>query len=372
MTHVAIIGCGIVGAAIAYQLSGVSGLQVTVLDRHPPAQGSTGAALGVLMGVISQKVKGRTWQLRQASMQRYETLIPELETLTGYQIPFNRQGILMLAFENDDLARWQNLVKIRQSQGWQLEIWNTAQVESHCPQLNLENSIGAIYSPNDRQVEPTALTHALVAAAQQRGVTFKFGVGVEGVESMPVNGSNQRICQQIYTQMETLAVDWLVIAAGLGSAQLVNFLLSPPNQSSAIALKPVLGQALQLRLGNTIGHPDFQPVITADDVHIVPIGGGDYWVGATVEFPHGTEVVAEPALLEQVKQDAIGFCPALAQATVVRTWLGKRPRPEGQPAPVIGKLSGYDNVLLATGHYRNGVLLAPATAQEIQAIICAA
>ncbi|MFP5274415.1 NAD(P)/FAD-dependent oxidoreductase [Coleofasciculus sp.] len=371
MSHVAIIGCGIVGAAIAYELSSVPGLQVTVLDRQPPAQGSTGAALGVLMGVISQKVKGRTWQLRQASMQRYETLIPELEILTGHHIPFNRQGILMLAFENDDLDSWQNLVKIRQSQGWQLEIWNAAQVQSHCPQLNPEKIIGAIYSPDDRQVEPTALTHALIAAAQQKGVMFKFGVGVEGVESMPVNGSNRRYAAQIHTHRETLTVDWLVIAAGLGSAQLVNFLLSPPDQASAITLTPVLGQALQLRLAGTIGNPAFQPVITGDDVHIVPIGGGDYWVGATVEFPHRGEVVAEPGLLEQVKQDAIAFCPALAQATVVRTWLGKRPRPERQPAPVIGKLSGYDNVLLATGHYRNGVLLAPATAQEIQRIICA-
>lgn len=370
MTHVVIIGCGIVGAAIAYQLSGVPGLQVTVLDRHPPAQGSTGAALGVLMGVISQKVKGRTWQLRQGSMQRYETLIPELETLTGCQIPFNRQGILRLAFEHDDLARWQNLVEIRQSQGWQLEIWHPDQVQDYCPQLNLENVIGAIYSPDDRQVEPTALTHALVAAAEKRGATFKFGVEVEGVDSMPINGSNLRYAAQIHTHTETLTVDWLVIAAGLGSTQLVNFLLSPPEQSCAIALQPILGQALQLRLAGTIGNPDFQPVITGDDVHIVPIGDGDYWVGATVEFPHDAEVVAEPALLEQVKEDAIAFCPALAQATVIRTWFGKRPRPEGQPAPVIGKLFSYDNVLLATGHYRNGVLLAPATAQEIQAIIC--
>jgi glycine/D-amino acid oxidase-like deaminating enzyme len=106
MSHVAVIGCGIIGAAIAYELSRVSGLKITVLDRQPPAQGSTGAALGVLMGVISHKVKGRAWQLRQTSMQRYETLIPELVSLTGHQIPFNRSGILMLCFAEEDLASW--------------------------------------------------------------------------------------------------------------------------------------------------------------------------------------------------------------------------------------------------------------------------
>ncbi len=64
-------------------------------------------------------------------------------------------------------------------------------------------------------------------------------------------------------------------------------------------------------------------------------------------------------------EGAIAFCPDLKQATILETWSGKRPRPEGIPAPIIEKLSGYGNVLLATAHYRNGVLLAPATALEV-------
>ena len=132
-------------------------------------------------------------------------------------------------------------------------------------------------------------------------------------------------------------------------------------------MRPVLGQALQLKLQQPIGNLEFQPVITGDDVHIVPIGNGEYWIGATVEFPNERgETIAEPALLEKVRQDAIAFCPKLADATIIRTWSGKRPRPEGEPAPIIGRLPGYSNVLLATGHYRNGVLLAPATAMAIR------
>jgi glycine/D-amino acid oxidase-like deaminating enzyme len=364
MSHVAVIGCGIVGAAIAYELSLVTGLKITVLDRQAPAQGSTGAALGVLMGAISKKVKGRAWQLRQTSIQRYETLIPELETLTGRQIPLNRQGILMLCFAGDDLASWEELSKTRQSQGWQLEIWDTAQVQSRCPQLSNERIIGAIYSPQDRQVNPSALTEALVTAAECKGVTFKFGVALEGVKSTPSDGSNFRTCNQIHTNIGQLDVDWLVVASGLGSSPLTASLEQPVN------IKPVLGQALHLRLQRPMGNPDFQPVITGDDVHIVPVSEGEYWVGATVEFPDDAgEVVAEPALLEKVRQEALAFCPALADATILRTWSGKRPRPQGQSAPIIGKLPGYSNVLLATGHYRNGVLLAPATAQAIREMI---
>ncbi len=365
MSHVAIIGCGVVGAAIAYELSQVSGLKITVLDRQTPAQESTGAALGVLMGAISKK-KGRAWQLRQASMQRYETLIPELEALTGRRILFNRRGIVMLCFAGDDLASWENLAKTRHSQGWQLEIWDTQAVQFHCPQVQNDNVIGAIYSPQDRQVDPTELTQSLVAAAESNGVTFRFGVTVEGVKVKGKIEGDQQICDQINTKTESLDIDWLVVAAGLGSQSLTASLEQP------IEIKPVLGQALQLRLAQPMGYPNFQPVITGNDVHIVPVGERDYWVGATVEFPdEAGSVVAQPALLERVKQEAIAFCPALADATILRTWSGQRPRPEGRPAPIIGQLPGYSNVLLATGHYRNGGLLAPATAQAIRELIVA-
>ena len=360
--QVVVIGCGIVGAAIAYELSLVDGLQITVLDQQLPAQGSTGAALGVLMGAISKKTKGRAWQLRQTSMQRYETLIPELETLTNCQIRFNRHGILMLCFAEEDLASWEPVVETRASQGWRLEIWNRAQLQLSCPQLRNENIVGAIYSPQDRQVDPVALTQALVAAAQKNGVTFKFGVTVEEIKS--TSDLLNRCCNSIKTTAGELEVDWLVVASGLGSTPLTAQLEQP------VAIKPVLGQALQLQLKQPIGNPEFQPVITGDDVHIVPLGEGQYWVGATVEFPNEVgEVVAEAGLLEKVLQEAIAFCPPLADATILLTWSGKRPRPDGRPAPVIEKLPGYSNILLATGHYRNGVLLAPATAQAIREMI---
>ena len=78
MTKIIIVGCGVVGAAIAYELSLISSLDITIIEEKTPASGSTGAALGVLMGVISGKKKGRAWKYRDYSLQRYETLIPEL------------------------------------------------------------------------------------------------------------------------------------------------------------------------------------------------------------------------------------------------------------------------------------------------------
>jgi glycine/D-amino acid oxidase-like deaminating enzyme len=372
MTNVVVIGCGVVGAAIAYELSQIPGLTITVLDRQPPAQAATGAALGVLMGVISQKIKGKAWQMRLASIQRYDTLIPELEAIAGHNIPFNQQGILKLCFTGEDLTTWEKLVKIRQSQGWQLEILHPAQLQSDYPQLCHENIMAAVYSPQVRQVNPTVLTLALVAAAQRNGVGFQFGTSVQDfVCSTQQNQSrvtpSLQVCQTIQTDTGSLAVDWVVVAAGLGSTPLTAMLKQP------LEIKPVLGQALQVHLDQPLGHLHLQPVITGDDVHIVPLGQGDYWVGATVEFPTEEptqgDIEPNPARLQAVMQQSIAFCPALAQATVLRSWSGLRPRPEGRPAPVIGALPGYSNILLATGHYRNGVLLAPATAQAVREAI---
>ena len=358
MTNVVVVGCGIVGATIAYELSKIPDLTVTVFDQQPtPVEPdlslcptSTGAALGVLMGVISKKEKGNNLRMRLESLQYYEKLIPELETLTGLDIPFNRSGILMLQFE-EDLSVWEKLIEIRRSQGWTLEILGLDRLNSDYPYLNLDLVTAAIYSPDDRQVNPVALTQALIAGAKQRGVTFQFGT--------TMTGGNDR---EVHTTKGNFAIDWLIISAGLGSTAITQSLAQP------IDIRPVLGQAIHLRLNHPLGLN--QPVITGNDVHLVPLGNCDYWVGATVEFPSdGEELAPDAASFKAVMQQAIAFCPDLANAETIRTWHGSRPRPQGRPAPIIERLSGYQHILLATGHYRNGVLLAPATAEKVRLAI---
>lgn len=359
MTRVVVIGCGVVGAAIAYELSQVPELQVTVLDQHLPGQAATGAALGVLMGAISQKAKGRAIAMRFASLQRYETLIPELEALTGKPLAFNRQGILALGVNQSTLASWAQLVEIRRSQGWNLQLLDRPQLQADFPQVQGEAIVGALYSPQDRQVDPTALTSALVTAAASRGVTFRFQTQV-----MPPLNTMSTGWHELHTSDGVLTADWVVVAAGLGTSAITTAL------HASLEIRPVLGQALQVHLPQPLGHAHLQPVITCEDVHLVPVGDGNYWIGATVEFPpEQGELVAEPDLLQRVREQAIAFCPALSTAKIVRTWSGLRPRPTGRPAPVIEFLPGHPNVLVASGHYRNGVLLAPATAEQVRRLI---
>jgi glycine/D-amino acid oxidase-like deaminating enzyme len=300
-------------------------------------------------------------------------LIPELEAITNRRIPFNRQGILMLLpspqVTTDDLAFWEKLRETRKNQGWQLDILDVAQLEKICPQVDVKSQeyIGAIYSPQDRQLDPTALTLALVEAAKRNGVSFKFGVSALGMKSL----SNQEnsSARELETTDGVIPADKFIITAGLGSSLLTEQL----NQK--VDIRGVLGQAIHLRLGHPLAKSEFQPAITNNDTYIVPCGAGvypttDYWVGATVEFSQDNgELSADKELLDNTFKSAIATCPELSSAKVIRTWCGLRPRPENRPAPIIEKLPGYDNVILASAHYRNGVLLAPATAEMVKEMI---
>jgi len=359
MTHIAIIGGGIVGATIAYELSKNPELTVSLFEEKRGIEGSTKAALGVLVGISSQKKSGRAWDLREKSLKRYPSLISELEYLTQRSISHNSQGLVHLCFSLESLSKWQELQKIRQSQGWTLEIWDNQQLTQKCPNIAHKDLVAGIYSPADWQINPSELTEVLLEAASVNGVNLYLG---QKISRLVIEGE-LKYCKGLVVAGEEKQCDYLVIAAGLGSVSLTTDL------AQNLPMQPVLGQALQLRLEQK-PDTDFQPVITGEDIHIVPLGGGEYWVGATVEYPDThNQVEANSQLLQQVLEGAISFYPCLAQATIIKTWSGQRPRPLGRSAPIIEKLAGYNNIILATGHYRNGVLLAPATAARVKELL---
>ncbi|MFM2432255.1 MAG: hypothetical protein RLZZ511_3469 [Cyanobacteriota bacterium] len=389
--RVVVIGAGIVGATIAYELAQVSELEkvseleITVLDRLAQPQTAdqthydtgTGGALGLLMASISKKAKGRSWQMRELAMDWYDRMIPAVEQATRLVIPVNRQGILMLQDFATDLTPWEKLLALRCEQQRPLEIWTAAKIQLMLPQLAVAGTGAAIYAPTDRQVHPARLTAALIVAAQQQGVEFRWQTMVTG---MRIEAGRVR---QVQTEAGPIDCDCVVIAAGLGVAALCQELASQElaqpmtsGRSETIALRPVLGQAMQIALPQQLGLPEFQPVVTSQDVHLVPLGrqpdgAWHYWVGATVEFPDaaGQALPPDRELWAALWQTAVGYCPAIAQAQILRQWSGLRPRPQGRPAPIVERLPAFENVVVAAGHYRNGVLLAPATAIAVRELI---
>ncbi|MGA1283888.1 MAG: NAD(P)/FAD-dependent oxidoreductase [Prochlorothrix sp.] len=355
---------------LAHDRSPRSALSVTLFDRQPPAQGATGAALGLCMGVISRKTKGRAWELRHQSLQRYPQLLAELAQL-GHPVPHNAQGLLKLEFEEADRPRWQRLIELRQQQGYSLELWEPATVRQRYA-LQLPNLAFALASPQDRQIQPRPLTHALLQVAQQRGLSLQTPAPVQRIQPQPSG------LLTVQTAIASTAFDRVILTAGLDSPTL----LPPDLRNTAptpLTLEPVLGQGAKLRLPHPLS-PAALPVFTAQDLHLVPLGGRDYWLGATLEFqpdrgaadrPLDAPPSLTPAPVQPNPQawadlwaKALEFWPELQGAEVLEMWAGERPRPVGRSAPVIEVWPGAGAIVVATGHYRNGVLLAPATAQR--------
>ncbi len=363
---IGIVGCGVVGAAIAYTLSQHTDWEITVWDRRPPDQWeATGAALGVLMAVSRTRLKGKHVRLCLESLKCYEQMVPRLEAQTDIKIPYNREGIVQLCVDPQELIYWQKTKAMRLRQGYTLNILERHQLIDKYPELSEAHcagtlAVGAIESPQDRQIDPVICTQALIKAAQLQGVKFFWQAPVQ---ELGRSLSGQQVTH-IVTEADVVPVDGVVVTSGLGSQILTTKLQQP------LALQAVLGQALQLRRLTPIPFP--YPVVNGRDVHLVPLNDQDLWVGATVEFPEDGSMESpqkNPALLQQVLDDAIAIVPSLAKAEVLKTWSGLRPRPQGQPAPIIKPLAGYRNVILATGHYRNGVLLAPITAAKVESLL---
>ncbi|AFY69993.1 FAD dependent oxidoreductase [Thalassoporum mexicanum PCC 7367] len=362
--RVVIIGGGIVGTTIAYLLSQSTNLHITVLEaNHQPGKVATGASLGVLMAACSQRKSGDSVRLRLASLRLYETLIPELVAKTGLPIRYNQAGIVNLFNPAADrvekfTAKWQKVIEQRHQQGFRLQWLDAETLRQDYPQF--QASCGLL-SPSDRAVDPHQLITALVMAAQQQDVEFRCNFNLGDRADLP-------------------PADWYVIAAGVGSDRIINLFTASPQ--TTMRLMPVAGQAIKVRLNQShnLALQNIQSVVhgvanDGSDINIVPLGNHEYWLGATVEFapeqpmPHQANV---DLLLDRTGY----FCPAFSVAEVLDTWAGDRPRPVNQSAPILGFwpdsmpiVETKAKVILATGHYRNGVLMAPVTAKIVGDLI---
>lgn len=334
MTTVTIIGCGVVGAMLAYELRH-TGLEVEVVEANPrPAMVSTGAALGVLMAACSSKAKGDLVNLRLRSLRKYDRLIADLEQQTNLSILYNRKGILNLYRSPEAAPKSRSLIEIRKEQGLELQWLESADISERFPHWQAD---GGLFSPDDRAVHPVQLVTALVAAASLEGVKFHWNTSIKSLQDV--------------------SSDHIVVTAGVGSNQLLAEILGKSDLLQAVGGQALLVEVPHLNLLEVVHFENED----GSDVNVVPLGDNLYWLGATVEFEYDQlpRVANEELLLNQ----AITWCPLFENAKILQTWVGDRPRPQGARAPILGFVPNYPRILLATGHYRNGVLMAPVTAE---------
>jgi len=366
---VTVIGAGLVGLCCAWLLVR-RGHRVLLLDGSDApdrplelaclaARGSD-AALGVLMGRVFHRSSGRGWRLRQRSLELWAAWRHQLGA-RGQLLPW-RAGLLLLAADQEDLARQQALLQdpLRQQANPRegLQHWDRRRLELLLPALP-EAALGGLYSPLDGQIDPRGAQEVLARDAAAAGLERRS----EWVSALERCSCGWRLRLSSGAMLES---EWLVLAAGLGSTALLPADLQPPPPR----LEPVLGQALELEL-DAADRPaalHWPGSVVWRGINLIlraPAAGSQaaapwrVWLGATLEpGQHGSVEALEG--LRSLAGDAPDW---LHRAQVVRHWQGLRARPRGQPAPLLQDLGG--GLLLAAGHYRNGVLLAPASAEWV-------
>lgn len=356
-TSVIVVGGGIVGLACAWWLQ-CRGHTVLLLDPGQGAAGSVGpersgslAALGVLMADSFHRDRGRAWDLRQRSLELWAEWRHALAR-RGHPIPY-RSGVLLLAADGAEQERLTALGARKRALGLPLEPWDRRRLEQLEPGLP-QPSLAGLHSGRDGQLDPASALAALAADGRQRGLTLR----AEAAVALRPDGGGWRV-DLAGGGAERAA--WVVLAAGTASGALLKTAAGVATRVDGDlgALEPVLGQALELELEAPLPGP-WPGAVVWRGVNLVPRpdleGGRRLWLGATLEPGRS----ADPEQLRELR-DLGGAAPAwLRQARVVRQWQGLRPRPLGRPAPLLEQPA--PGLLLASGHYRNGILLAPATA----------
>ncbi|CAK6686704.1 FAD-dependent oxidoreductase [Synechococcus sp. CBW1107] len=366
---VIVIGAGLVGASTAWwlqqqghavvlidpALAGPKGSEVGKPD--PAVRSGSRAALGLLMADVAQRSSGRGWRLRQRSRILWDLWCRQLAE-AGWPVP-RRPGLLVLAADAETQERQQRLVLERQKRGVPLEWWERPQLERLDP-LVPAAALGGLYSPRDGQIDPIAALEALLGDGLRQGVQ---GLAERVLRlERPVNGG----WSAVLAGGDHHRADWVVIAAGLGSAGLLRQVPELAGAAAIPPLEPVLGQALELERGpdaNDEALWSWPGAVVWRGLNLVPrpdlAGGRRLWLGATLEPGER----ADPLALERLRSLKGEAPPWLQQARLLHSWQGCRCRPQGKPAPLLEALA--DGLLLVSGHYRNGVLLAPATAEWV-------
>lgn len=344
-TDVAVVGGGVIGAAIAWRLA-ARGVGVTLVDPDP-GSGATGAAAGMLAPVTELHYgEEPLLALNIASAERYAGFVAELEDETGVDVGYRRTGTVVAAWDGADLA------SLRDLHAFQLRLGLSAQMLTAAELRALEPAIapglpGGVLAADDHSVDPRRLHAALLTATTTRQVQVRRGRAVALREDPPA---------VVLDDGSVLSAATVVVAAGASSSSLLPLL----------AVRPVKGQTLRLRTstlplsrvlrGSVRGHP----------VYLVPRPDGEVVVGASSEEA-GFDLRPRAGVVHDLLRDAQALLPDVSEMELVEVSTGLRPATPDN-APVIGAV-GPAGIVAATGHYRNGVLLAPITADAVVAIV---
>jgi|HubBroStandDraft_5_1064220.scaffolds.fasta_scaffold03499_3 glycine oxidase len=357
---VAIAGGGIIGTSIALELA-EAGLGVVVLDRQEPGREASWAAAGMLSPGPDAPGAVPLVPLGKDGLRRYPEFVAHVERLSGQRVPLARNGTIELFFDKGaaagDSAEAERAAMIKQyaALGLAIEPMTLDAARKLEPAIGAEPGAAA-WLPDEATVEPRALVTAVIAACKKRGVEFRA--------SQPVTAllRDGLACTGLVSGTEKFSARHVVVAAGGFTAGMENAEADARGIANFAPTHPVRGQMLALR--NSKVH--LTRVLRSERAYLVPRLDGRLIAGSTLENV-GFDKTVTPEGLFKIRDGVRAMVPALVDSEIIETWAGLRPgTPDG--LPIIGKTS-VEGLIVATGHYRNGVLLAPATAAVVRDLI---
>lgn len=336
---VIVVGAGIIGRSVAWRLA-QRGAAVTICDPDP-SRSAAQAAAGMLAPVNETHVgDDRRLPLNLESSRRWPAFAAELSAQTGLDVGYAASGTLAVARDADDMAELNRLADHLDDLGLGAERLTGRQIRRREPAL-AAGVRGGLWVAGDHQVDPRRVLAALTLAGEKRGVE-EIPARAVGVTAASVGLEDGR----------ELRTDAVVVCAGWASGELLG-----------LPVRPVKGQVL--RLGPTSRSVMPSHVVRGLDVYIVTRRDGEIVVGATSEDV-GPDTTVTAGATRRLLDEAWRLVPGLDEAPLLETAAGLRPTtPDAAPI-----LDTVDGIHVATGHYRNGVLLAPLTADAVAEALC--
>jgi glycine oxidase len=340
----AIAGGGVIGSAIALELAR-AGLRVAVLDRQQPGQEASWASAGIISPAPESPAMIVTVPLAKASVALYPEFVAQVEEISGRRVGFRAKGTLEALFSRDTKAELSTIIALHHGLGLKAEPLRAADARELEPALS-EEVEAAVLRPEEASVDNRALTAAVLEAARRSGAEIFSGNGAKAIWR---EGSR---CAGLVLQNEKVEAKWTVIAAGCFSATIEGIAPYAP-------VRPAKGQMVALRADDL----KMERVLWSEKIYLVPRNDGRILAGATVEYA-GFDKRTTAGGIEKVLSAAIDLAPGLADARIEETWAGLRPDSPDH-LPILGP-TDIDGLLIATGHFRSGILLTPITARLVR------
>jgi glycine oxidase len=352
--HVAVVGAGVIGLGIAWRLA-ARGAAVSVFDRGKAGAGASHAAAGMLAACCeAEPGEEALVALGRDSQARWPDFAAALLQASGIDVELRQEGTLVLALTADDRAELAHRLEFQQQKlALPLQWLSAAEVRAREPHV-AGTIAGAVFSPQDHQVDNRKLVQALRIAAEAAGAAIHEHRPVAEITTRGGLAAGLKLADAT-----TIEADIVVLCAGAWSRGIAGV---PPAQRPPV--RPVKGQMLALRMDAAA--PLISHVVWAPGAYLVPRRDGRLIVGATVEEKGFDETITAGGVMALLEA-AWRAVPAVEELPIDEIWVGHRPGSRDD-APILGP-GPLKNLFYATGHHRNGILLAPVTADAMAALV---